>query len=78
MAAYATKYSVYFPKLYSWLAESPERIEVTRDINRALMFDEVSQVEGMLTSLKITEAVIQKYKATLVITDNFYWTAPKA
>jgi hypothetical protein len=51
---------------------------MTRDISKALMFDEVSEVEAMLAKLELQEAVIQKYKATLVIADNFYWTAPRA
>jgi hypothetical protein len=94
MAAYATKYAVYFPKMYSWLMKPNETvcthdavvrpikpadtIMMTRDISKALMFDEVSEVEAMLAKLELQEAVIQKYKATLVIADNFYWTAPRA
>lgn len=80
MAAYATKYAVYFPKLYSWLSkhDKAERVDLTRDINQAVMFDEVSEVESMLTELNLKEALIQKYKATLVIADNFYWHAPHA
>lgn len=77
MAAYATKYAVYFPKFYSWLSER-DRVELTRDISKALMFDEVSEIELLLTDLSLKEALIQKYKATLVIADNFYWHAPHA
>ena len=80
MAAYATKYAVYFPKMYSWLTatDTVEKMTLTRDISKAVMFDEVSEVEQLLAGLKLKEALIQKYKATLVIADNFYWHAPKA
>lgn len=80
MAAYATKYAVYFPKMYSWLTatDSVGKMMLTRDISKAIMFDEVSEVESALTGLELKEALIQKYKATLVIADNFYWHAPHA
>lgn len=80
MAAYATKYAVYFPKLYSWLTATAtvEKMVLTRDINKAMMFDQVSEVEQLLISLKLKEALIQRYKATLVIADNIYWHAPHA
>lgn len=77
MAAYATKYAVYFPKTYSWLSHR-DKVELTRDISKALMFDEVSEVETVLLGLELKEALIQRYKATLVIADNSYWHAPHA
>lgn len=77
MAAYATKYAIYFPKLYSWLSKS-DAMELTRDIGKAVMFDGVPEVEDVLAALKVKEAAIQRYKATLVIADNFYWTEPHA
>ena len=80
MAAYATKYAVYFPKLYSWLTatDTSEKMTLTRDISKAVMFDDVSEVEHVLGALKLSEALIQKYKATLVIADSHYWHAPHA
>lgn len=80
MAAYATKYAVYFPKMYSWLTatDSVEKMTLTRDIAKAVMFDELSEVETALLGLNLKEALIQKYKATLVISDNSYWHAPHA
>jgi hypothetical protein len=77
MAAYATKYAVYFPKMYSWLSKL-DKVELTRDISKAVMFDEMPEVEAALTALDLKEALIQKYKATLVISDNSYWHAPHA
>jgi hypothetical protein len=77
MAAYVTKYAVYFPKLYSWLGKG-DKVEVTRDISKAVMFDELQEVEAVLRDLKLKEALIQKYKASLVIADSIYWHAPVA
>ena len=78
MAAFVTKYAVYFPKLYSWLSVKSGTVEVTRDISKAVLFDELLEVERTLTELKLSEAMIQKYKASLVIADGIYWHAPKA
>lgn len=77
MAAYATKYAVYFPKMYSWLS-TLSKVELTRDISKAVMFDELSEVEQVLVDLELKEAQIQKYKATLVMSDSHYWHAPHA
>lgn len=77
MAAYATKYAVYFPRDYSWLS-SKEKAEMTRDISKAVMFDELTAVESLLGDLKLQEACIQRYKATLVIAESIYWHAPHA
>lgn len=78
MAAFVTKYTVYFPKLYSWLSVTSGQIEVTRDISKAVLFDELLEVERTLGDLKLSEALIQKYKASLVIADSIYWHAPHA
>lgn len=77
MAAFATKYAIYFPKQYSWL-ETRDSVSLTRDIQKATMFDEMRDVEAALEKLGVKEAHIQKYKATLVISDNVSWTAPIA
>lgn len=77
MAAYATKYAVYFPKDYAWLS-SKEKPDTTRDISKAVMFDELLDVEGLLGELRLKEACIQRYKATLVIAESIYWHAPHA
>ena len=72
MAASAIKHAVYFPKMYSWLSSSTE-VVLTRDINKALMFNELTELEQVLAALGVKEAVVQKYKATLVIIDNVNW-----
>ena len=74
MAGYAIKYVVYFPKLYSWLL-SKECVDVTDDIAKAVMFDEMSDIERVCGKLGIGEAMIQKYKATLTMSDSFHWRA---